>query len=335
MWTRQPIEVLARGTEADFIRECVDCGQWTGRFCDYCLAADRIPGEKWADGQATPLCSLCDNSRGKCHYCFRKHWCTPWPWGFNQVDGKTWTWPKQLADEPIGNSHHRGPGDSPPQHARDDQDDVLQAKAEAFEDVDADESDEPAERNDTETSSIDDGCLVEGHFAERLSVLGESGLCKEKPSNERKQKKQRIDGTFAGAPRDAYVPRWQVIALLKDAERKIRKGQAYMPRGQVVRLLKDVGNIIETGCPPETCMSFACPPATAAAAASASAGGGCRQFALASAAAASTSASAAASATIEMLREENMRLQAVCSRLRQTDHDAHNGNNPSAGQGSR
>ena len=192
MWTRQPIEVLARGTEADFIRECVDCGQWTGRFCDYCLAADRIPGEKWADGQATPLCSLCDNSRDKCHYCFRKHWCTPPPWGFNQVDGKTWTWPKQLADEsignshhrgpgdspsqharddqgmfeevpsnladePIGDSHHRGPGDSPPQHARDDQDDVLQAKAEAFEDVDADESDEPAERSDTETSSIDDG----------------------------------------------------------------------------------------------------------------------------------------------------------------------------------
>ena len=59
--------------------------------------------------------------------------------------------------EPIGDSHHRGPGDSPPQHARDDQDDVLQAKAEAFEDVDADESDEPAERSDTETSSIDDG----------------------------------------------------------------------------------------------------------------------------------------------------------------------------------
>ena len=96
--------------------------------------------------------------------------------------------------EPIGDSHHRGPGDSPPQHARDDQDDVLQAKAEAFEDVDADESDEPAERNDTETSSSDDGCLVEGHFAERLSVLGESGLCKEKPSNERKQKRgsQRV-----------------------------------------------------------------------------------------------------------------------------------------------
>ena len=153
---------------------------------------------------------------------------------------------------------------------------ALQAKAEAFEGVDADKYDEPAERSDTETSSIDDGCLVEGHFAERLSVLGESGLCKEKPSNERKQKKQRIDGTFAGAPReavaaapDAYVPRWQVIALLKDVERKVRKGQAYMPRGQVVRLLKHVENIIETGCPPETWMTLACPPATAAPAAAA------------------------------------------------------------------
>ena len=71
---------------------------------------------------------------------------------------------------------------------------ALQAKAEATNEVDAGECDEPAERSDTETSSIDDGCLVEGHFAERWSVLGESGLCKEKPSNKRKQKRgsQRI-----------------------------------------------------------------------------------------------------------------------------------------------
>ena len=49
-----------------------------------------------------------------------------------------------------------------------------------IEDVDADEDDELAERSDTETSSIDDGCLVE------------SGLCKEKPSNKRKRGSERI-----------------------------------------------------------------------------------------------------------------------------------------------
>eukprot|EP00975_Prorocentrum_lima_P040090 8421035-Prorocentrum_lima.AAC.1 len=45
----------------DSCRPCVDCGLMTGRFCDWCLAADRLPGEVRAAGQMTPLCSHCDN----------------------------------------------------------------------------------------------------------------------------------------------------------------------------------------------------------------------------------------------------------------------------------
>ena len=56
------------------LRDCVDCGRRTGRFCDYCFAEDRFPkgdttGRPWACNQLTPLCSFCDNARGACHFC--------------------------------------------------------------------------------------------------------------------------------------------------------------------------------------------------------------------------------------------------------------------------
>ena len=53
--------VLAYGDQEMLTRPCVDCGLLTGRFCDWCFAADRLPNEEWADGQMTPLCSDCDN----------------------------------------------------------------------------------------------------------------------------------------------------------------------------------------------------------------------------------------------------------------------------------
>ena len=71
------MEILAVGTPEMLCRPCVDCGLWTGRFCDYCLAKDRIPSEQWADNQPTPLCSRCDNKWDSCHVCRRVHFCTP------------------------------------------------------------------------------------------------------------------------------------------------------------------------------------------------------------------------------------------------------------------
>ena len=77
------MEVLCFGSLEQLNRPCVDCGQWTGRFCDYCYAVDRLPSEQWADGQLTPLCSACDNARDSCHYCRGVQWCSPFPWGQN------------------------------------------------------------------------------------------------------------------------------------------------------------------------------------------------------------------------------------------------------------
>ena len=47
------VEVLAVGDEKMLCRPCVDCGLRTGRFCDFCLVADRMPSEVWAEGQLT------------------------------------------------------------------------------------------------------------------------------------------------------------------------------------------------------------------------------------------------------------------------------------------
>ena len=73
------MQVLATGSEEMLNRPCVDCGLITGRFCDYCLASDRMPGEVWAAGQMTPLCSYCDNKHDACHFCRGQTWCTPPP----------------------------------------------------------------------------------------------------------------------------------------------------------------------------------------------------------------------------------------------------------------
>ena len=85
---RHKMEVGAIADEGDagvLYRPCVDCGMQTGRFCDYCRAADRMPGERWAAGQLTPLCSVCDDEQGSCHYCRGKDWATPPPKG-NSLD---------------------------------------------------------------------------------------------------------------------------------------------------------------------------------------------------------------------------------------------------------
>ena len=63
------LQVISAGTSETLVRPCVDCGKKTGRFCDYCRAADRIPNENWADRQMTPLCSDCDNKHDRCHFC--------------------------------------------------------------------------------------------------------------------------------------------------------------------------------------------------------------------------------------------------------------------------
>ena len=75
------LEILAVGEEEDLTRPCVDCGLYTGRYCDYCFAARRIPSEEWSRGQRTPLCSRCDNRWNACHFCRGLHWCTPAAWG--------------------------------------------------------------------------------------------------------------------------------------------------------------------------------------------------------------------------------------------------------------
>ena len=73
------LEVIAMGSSDTLIRPCVDCGLMTGRFCDDCRAAERVPKEGWAPGQKTPLCSECDNREGRCHFCRGQKWACPPP----------------------------------------------------------------------------------------------------------------------------------------------------------------------------------------------------------------------------------------------------------------
>ena len=79
---------LAWGDDEMLCRPCVDCGLYTGYFCDgdefgltgsRCLAADRIKGEEWAEGQRTPFCSNCEKKNERCHYCRGVLWCVPPP----------------------------------------------------------------------------------------------------------------------------------------------------------------------------------------------------------------------------------------------------------------
>jgi len=76
------LEVLAIGDEKTLCRPCVDCGLRTGNFCDgvnssECFATVRVPTERWAPRQRTPLCTRCDWSAKACHYCRKVHFCTP------------------------------------------------------------------------------------------------------------------------------------------------------------------------------------------------------------------------------------------------------------------
>ena len=79
-----PMEIICTGDLHELIRPCVDCGQWTGCYCDYCLGADRIPDQPWNPMQPTPLCTVCDEARGRCHYCYGRQWCRPEAWGVDQ-----------------------------------------------------------------------------------------------------------------------------------------------------------------------------------------------------------------------------------------------------------
>ena len=82
------VEGLAAGSKAMLNRPCVDCGLYTGRHCDHCLARYRIPSEEWAHGQHTPLCSGCDNKWDSCRFCRGVFSCTPHPHGPRLVDNE-------------------------------------------------------------------------------------------------------------------------------------------------------------------------------------------------------------------------------------------------------
>ena len=74
------MQVLSCGTMDQLYRPCVDCGRWTGCYCDGCTAASRGLQDV-APNQMTPLCNTCDNKQGYCHFCLGLQWCGPQPWG--------------------------------------------------------------------------------------------------------------------------------------------------------------------------------------------------------------------------------------------------------------
>ena len=70
------LEVLCFGDKETLYRPCVDyCGQ---RILP---VVNRIPSETWTPGQATPLCSSCDDNYDGCHYCRGIHLARPFTWG--------------------------------------------------------------------------------------------------------------------------------------------------------------------------------------------------------------------------------------------------------------
>ena len=74
------MQVFCFGSQEMLVRPCVDCGQWTGGFCEWCYAKDHAPDEEWAEGQRTPLCSECDNQNKACHFCRGLKACRPPAW---------------------------------------------------------------------------------------------------------------------------------------------------------------------------------------------------------------------------------------------------------------
>ena len=61
----------------DALPPCVDCGDRTQLYCDYCKAADRMPSQQWGENQGTPLCYICNRFRNGCHFC--KDEIRDWP----------------------------------------------------------------------------------------------------------------------------------------------------------------------------------------------------------------------------------------------------------------
>ena len=74
-------QVLVVGTKKMLCRPCVDCGLFTGIYCDHCEAAHRCPRGAWAAGQMTPLCSFCNKKHRSCHFCRGLDCCVPPPKG--------------------------------------------------------------------------------------------------------------------------------------------------------------------------------------------------------------------------------------------------------------
>ena len=72
---------LAYGSCDELCRPCVDCSLCAGCFCEgdgeECYAADRMPHERWADNQLTPLCTACDRKHDMCHFCRGIPWVMP------------------------------------------------------------------------------------------------------------------------------------------------------------------------------------------------------------------------------------------------------------------
>jgi hypothetical protein len=75
------MDIYALGSEETLIRPCVDCGQYTGSFCDNeCLAKDCVTDEEWEDGQLTPHCTSCEDRYDVCHFCRDVAWVRPPAW---------------------------------------------------------------------------------------------------------------------------------------------------------------------------------------------------------------------------------------------------------------
>ena len=73
----QKIDWPEHREECKALWSCVDCGDRTQLYCDYCKAADRMPSQQWAENQGTPLCYICNRFRNGCHFC--KDEIRDWP----------------------------------------------------------------------------------------------------------------------------------------------------------------------------------------------------------------------------------------------------------------
>ena len=80
-WQRDALQVICFGEKEELCRPCVDCGKFTGAFCEYeCSAELRLPSENWVKNQLTPHCVTCDRKFGSCHFCRQVHWAVPPSW---------------------------------------------------------------------------------------------------------------------------------------------------------------------------------------------------------------------------------------------------------------